>query len=219
MKKITLLGAILAFGLIVTSCALGSGNIEVRDMTPANSYTSVDVDGVCALTITEGEICEVVVTADDNIYKYISIRESGDRLYIDLDSQGTVLSNYTFEVEVTMPELNLIDIDGVIDCDIRNFDITNDLRINVDGTNNVNSSISTMTGDLTLNTDGTNSVNLYGLVVSGNGNLNINGVESVKIDISGNISGSISGISRLNYRTGSLSSFNQGGITCEVTRD
>lgn len=219
MKKITLLAAILAFGLALTSCALGSGKLEVRDMTPVNSFTSVDVDGVCDINITEGTDCEVIVTADDNIYEFITIRESGGRLYVELDSQGFSLSNYTFEVEVTMPELNLIDIDGVIDCDLRNFNISNNLIINVDGCNDVNTYMASMTGDLTLYTDGANDVDLFGLIVTGNGNLDINGVENVKVDISGNITGSISGVSNLEYRTGTLSSFNQGGITCDVTQN
>lgn len=220
MKKIAFFAAVLAMVPALTSCALGSGNLEVRDMTPVNSFTSIDVDGVCDITITEGASCEVIVTADDNIYQYITVSESGGRLYVELDSKGISLNNFTFDVEVTMPEVNLLNISGVNDFDIRNFDISNDLTIIVDGTNDIDSSLSTMTGDLTLETDGTNSVDLYGLVVTGNADLNISGVESVKVDASGNITGSISGVSSLNFRSGTLDGFfNLDSITCNVTQD
>lgn len=225
MKKLGLGLLVAILALLVIGCTSlipikGSGVLVSEDRTPVNQFNEVSVDGVCDVRITYGAVCDVEVTADDNIYKYISISESNGELIIDLNTDGVNLNDFTFIVEVKMPTLLKLDLEGVNECDISGFTLNNDITINANGTNDIDSSSSSITGNLTLRTEGVNDVDLYGLLVTGNANVDIDGVETVRVDASGTISGSLDGVSTFRYRTGTLSgSFTSSSITCSIIQD
>jgi hypothetical protein len=130
MKKISLAIFILALTIgLVFSASCGSVGIttvtgikgsgtpktEQRNVT---GFRQIEAGGAVNLEIDAGKEFSVTVEADDNLLQYIKTEVSGDTLKIY--SEGKISPTAKFNVKISMPELEGLDVSGASDAKIVN---------------------------------------------------------------------------------------------------
>lgn len=116
----------------------GSGNL-VSETRGLPGFNSIVVNTVAYVGVTRGANQEVVVTADDNIIEYISIRVYDRVLYIS-SYNGVSLCDFTLELDLTVTDLEGVVINSVgtiegsgnFDVDYLVFEMNSAGNINID---------------------------------------------------------------------------------------
>lgn len=108
MKKITtlLLGSLCLLSL--NSCfesTTGNG-VRATESRTVSLFDKVKSDGSFKVYITNGEVRNVVVSADENLLQYIETYVSGETLHIDIEELHSVKAVVPMEVFITTPELD-----------------------------------------------------------------------------------------------------------------
>ncbi len=135
MKKISLAIFILALtiGLIFSaSCgSVGINNItgikgsgtsktEQRNVT---GFNEIEAGGAVNLEVDVGKEFSVTVEADDNLLQYIKTEVSGDTLKIY--SEGKISPTAKFNVKISMPALEGLDVSGALLKETKKFRLFN----------------------------------------------------------------------------------------------
>jgi hypothetical protein len=90
----------------------GSGKMATRDYA-IEGFTGIDANNGFNVTVTGGDAYKVSVTADDNVLDAISVRKSGNTLWIGVDSSKAQSVHTTrLEAAITMPELKAVSLDS-----------------------------------------------------------------------------------------------------------
>jgi putative cell wall-binding protein len=123
--------------LLITSCAqvtrapqnnnlsiVGSGNV-VSQTRPLSGFDTLEAGLSFDLSIRQGEKFSVVFVADDNLVDYIAAEKIGTPINFDLKDDFTYdISNVTMRVEVTMPELSRLNLNGSSHAHLEGFQST-----------------------------------------------------------------------------------------------
>src|SRR5690606_18988491 len=81
----------------------GSGR-PVSESRTVSSFTKVKSEGVFEVTITQGPIQSVVITADDNIIGRVKTTVIDNKLLLFLNGDG--YNHLTLNAKITVPRLN-----------------------------------------------------------------------------------------------------------------
>jgi len=89
----------------------GNGKITTRDVT-VSSFDALKASGIYELKLSQGNKESVRVEADENLQEYISVRNDGNRLVIDMDKMKNkdFKSNSKLKVYVTFKNLKELDL-------------------------------------------------------------------------------------------------------------
>lgn len=91
----------------------GSGDL-ITETLDLSSFSSIAVSNVARVNLTQGENQEVVFTVDDNIREYIRFTVYNGHLYVN-NEDNVNLHEYTLILDITVPRIESIVIDGVCD--------------------------------------------------------------------------------------------------------
>lgn len=169
--------AILAFGFTSCDryCMEGNGKIEseyrvVADFNSIENNTSFDIK------ISYNANTEIRVDADENLLEYINTTVRDGKLVIDSDNDQCIKSYGSVLVNIQIPELEGVELNGSGSIDIYSFNCTNftvrntgsgDIEIRELSADKVNTAL-TGSGDVYL--DGTAGETSFS--VSGSGDIN-----------------------------------------------
>jgi hypothetical protein len=193
MKKISLAIFILALtiGLIFSaSCGSvsinkisgikGSGTSKTEQRSVAG-FRQVEAGGAVNLEIDAGKEFSVTVEADDNLLQYIKTQVSGNTLKIY--SEGKISPTAKFNVKISMPAFEGLDISGASEAKIVNVKVDS-LEMKASGASEVN--IIGEANELKAEASGASEINAENLRT-----------ESATVDASGASSAIVSAIDML----------------------
>lgn len=219
MRKGVILTILVATLLAVFSfvgCAVtvtGSGNL-VTENYDFGGFTKVEAHNGFQVDLTRSSTFSVEITADDNIWEYLEVTNSGDTLRIRLKPPRIYLS-VDLRAKITMPDLYKIDLSGGSQASITGFSLSHDLSINLSGGSGVAGDITAADADFDLS--GGSHVDLEGtaddLDVNGSGgsqldlenfpvdnaNIKLSGGGSATVNVDGTLNVNLSGGSHVTY--------------------
>jgi hypothetical protein len=191
----------------------GSGDIT-SEKRNATDFERIKLSCSADLKVTIGEPFQVTVTTDDNLQDNIITEVSGRRTLV-IESEGSFSTRRGVLVEITMPDISLLELDGSGDVDLAGLK-SEALEIELDGSGDVEFDGTTKdlqisiggSGDITgheltaekvrIETSGSGDVELRGkateveCIIEGSGNIDVSRLEAntafASVDGSGNIS-------------------------------
>ena len=191
----------------------GSGNVVTIEKNFID-FTKIDIANAFKATITQGDSFSIVLRVDDNIENYLNAIKQGNTFKIYLD-RGYSYQNVTLEADITLPDLEDLNLSGASEATIFNFDFEHAFEANLSGasivittmnTGNVDLNLSgasliTLEGDgedLDINASGTSTSELDNFIAI-NADVVLSGASQATINISGILNANLSGASRLYY--------------------
>lgn len=192
----------------------GSGDLVTMEQN-ISDFTQVAAHHSCKLRITQGEDFEVVVRIDDNLAEHLRVEKKGDSLDIGM-ARGFNYGRMTLEADVTMPDLDGVQLSGASNAEVVGFSFTHDLDLGLSGASELVSQIST--GDLVIHLSGASEVELEGrgddVLVNASGassadlaefeardvEVQLSGASSARLNLHGRLSGDASGAASVSYR-------------------
>jgi hypothetical protein len=130
-----------------TQMTTGSGVLGNEDRAIAEAFTGVVVEGCVSVVVRQGPQATVKVTADDNVLPLISTAVADGNLVVT--QTGSFQTATAPVVEVVLPTLTNVDIDGTGDATIADVDAES-LSVTVGGTGSVTATGAVGTLDITL---------------------------------------------------------------------
>jgi eukaryotic-like serine/threonine-protein kinase len=192
----------------------GTGNLVSLDQN-ITDFTNIETGFAFESTITRDTVYKVTVTLDDNIVDHLKVTKEGSTLKVFMD-ENFDYHDVTLKVDITMPDVQNINLSGASASVISGFNFTHDLNITLSGASAVSGTINT--GNLILELSGASNVSFSGnginLIVngsgasvlslgnfnlSGNANLVLSGASVSTIRVNGTLNATLSGASVLRY--------------------
>lgn len=222
-KLVLLVTALLAVSLL-SGCfpiviggeqVVGSGR-SVTEEYDFSGFTRVNVGSAFEVDVTQGDDYAVSVTVDDNIVQYLEVRLDGDTLRIGL--RPTIrfgFGNTVLRAEITMPEMEGLDLSGATRTRVRGFSSDKMLDVEVSGASTLTGDISS--GEMNIEASGASRVELSGEtgaldarasgastlrlqdLASTDTRVNASGASTVVVNPSGRLTGDASGASTVRY--------------------
>ena len=179
------------------------------------NFTDISIFSVFQVEVSQSPDYLVETTIDNDDVNRLDVSQIGSNIRIGLGPEPGNDRVETIEAVVTLPVLNSIDLDGVINVNLNDFSQTQ-LTATVGGVSRLHSG-SLMINDLTANVAGVSQLDFGDIRPLGNAEINVSGVSTatLNMDIGSTISGSVTGSSHLfyygtnvtvNVTTGALSS-------------
>jgi hypothetical protein len=206
MKKISLAIFILALtiGLIFsTNCGFGGINnfgegvkgsgtskTEQRNVT---GFRAIEASGAVNLEVDAQKDFSVTVEADDNLLQYIKTEVSGDTLKIY--SEGKISPTTKFNVKISMPALDGLDVSGASDAKIMNVK-ADSLELKASGASDV--IINGEAKELKANASGASEINAENLRAE-NADVDASGASSATVSATNELNVEASGASKISY--------------------
>ncbi|UCH86780.1 MAG: DUF2807 domain-containing protein [Dehalococcoidia bacterium] len=167
----------------------GSGNVVSEQMALAD-FTTVEAQNAFELQITQSDSFAVTVRADDNIMDLADVSKVDDTLKLRLE-RGVSLRNATLEAEITMPDLEGLDLSGASRASVSGFRSSGQLDIGLSGASSLDGDLEA--GDVDINASGASRVVLdgsaTGLTIEGSGASSLDladfTVETAEVRLSG----------------------------------
>ena len=167
-------GCMFPGGAVVT----GSGRTTTKDYS-FSDFTKVGVSSAFQANITRGESYKVSVTVDDNLVDYLDVRVDGSTLRIGLKpSLGLGFRNTTLRADVTMPDLDGLDLSGATRTQLSGFSNTKLADVEISGASQLHGDFTT--GSMTLRASGASTVEITG--ATGNLDAEASGASTVRFD-------------------------------------
>jgi hypothetical protein len=190
---VTLLSVLAIAGSLVGCYGIngitGSQNLETREFV-YDDFNKVEVQAPFHVEISKSNVYLVSVTANDNLFDYIEVTQSGDTLRLRLKPFFS-FQHSTLQATITMPDLRAIEMSGASSGKVAGFQTTGDVDINVSGASKLNI-MSLQASDVTLEISGASRVTGFvktesaDFEVSGASSLELNGsAEGARLEASG----------------------------------
>ena len=178
---------------------LGNTTTQTFDF---RDFTEVSVPTVFNVTVTQGPDFSIAVTVDEEAQNRIDVSQAGSTLNIALlPGSGNIT---TLDAFVTMPVLDRIDLTGVVNAQLNDFDQAQ-MTINVGGVSRLQGNALRI-GNLTANVRGVSQLDLGGIRPIAAANINVAGVSqaTLNMDVGATMTGTIgtgqgTGVSTLFY--------------------
>ncbi len=165
-------------------------------------FTEIAVPTVFNITVTQGPDYSIEVVVDEDDRDRVSVTQTGSRLTIALGIGAGSIE--TLEALVTMPMLERIDLTGVVNARLRNFDQAR-MTVNVGGVSRLHGEALKIV-DLTADVFGVSQLDFGDIRPIGNGDIDISGISqaTLNMDVGATLTGSVgtgqgTGISTLFY--------------------
>lgn len=222
MKKLTSIIFLFSIIIFFLSCddllesgknLVGSGNV-IRIKRDIGEVDKFEFSNALEAFIVKGNQPGMSLLIDDNFEQYLMISESAEILEIGLEPNNSY-RDYTFRVEIIVPEIREIEGSGAIYADIAGFESDGIVSISLSGASSLEGDLLAETLKLILS--GASSVNLSGscnkLNINASGasiiqlgdyesdtiEINLSGASIASIYSNGTISAELTGASILNY--------------------
>ena len=189
MKRITLPLCVLLIAL--SACTKdtieGSGTpiSEIRDVA---NFTKVSSEGVFEVTITQGDVQSVEITADDNIIRRVKTEVVDNELRLYLDDRN--YKGISLKANIVAERINGITNSGIGDIVISNVDEGGNFNVDNTGTGNIR--ITGNAESLTLYNEGDGMFRGFEFVVSdcdidiiGSGDCEVHATRTLNVNIEG----------------------------------
>ncbi len=108
--------------------------------------------------IVKSDSFNITITADDNILERIKISQDEATLIMRLESR--LYRHITMKIEIAMPNLRGLDLDGSSRVTVKGFESSDDFHIDISGASSLNGDIKA--GDVIIETSGASAVTLEG---------------------------------------------------------
>ncbi len=135
----------------------GSGHVVTEEKNFAD-FTTVDVRNVFQVEIVQSDSFNITITADDNLLEHTKVSQDEATLKIRFESR--LYRHITMRVEIAMPDLRGLDLNGLSRVTVKGFESSNDFRIDISGASSLNGDITA--GDVIIETSGASTVTLEG---------------------------------------------------------
>jgi len=198
-------------GTVIT----GSGRASTQEFD-LSGFSKVNVSSAFRVAIEQGERYGVSVTIDDNLVEYLDVRVEGDTLRIGMKPRLAIgFGNFTQKAEITMPQIEGIELSGATQGDISGFESDRPLEIEVSGASRLRGSIAAgetrmhvsgastveldgSASDLEVDASGASSVRLDDFL-TGDARVEASGASNITVSAKGRLTGSASGASTVSY--------------------
>ena len=200
--EITLDGEVAANGGRILANEINFGRVASPTTTVTfdlDNFTDISIFSVFFVEVTQDSDFLVEVTIDSDDVNRLDVTQNGATLNIGL-AQGTGNANIeTIRAVVTLPQLNTINLDGVIDVVLNDFNQTQ-LGVDVDGVSRLRSD-SLMVQSLNARVAGVSQLDFGDVRPIGSATIDVSGVSTatVNMDIGSTLNGSVMGPSSLFY--------------------
>ena len=106
----------------------GSGVLETRKVEYAD-FTGLSLSQGFQAYITQADSFSVGLTMDDNMYDYLDIEQTEDKLHINL--KGGSYRDFTAKVNITMPELHSLELTAAATAELTDFRVEDPLELDL----------------------------------------------------------------------------------------
>lgn len=165
------------------------GNFNFSD------FEGIEVNGALNLKIRQGKSHSVQVFGDEKAVEMLDIDENGDRLEINM-KKGNYNFTQDITLEITLPTLENITLNGASNAEIFEFDIAN-LEIELNGVSKL--SIKGKAEELKANLSGASQLNAFDFRTQ-NAEIELSGASQAKVFIKEQLKADVSGASKLRYK-------------------
>jgi len=167
----------------------GSGNI-IENQYGFKDFSKVQLSHSFKSKIIKGNEFKIILRIDDNLNEYVQVSYSDQLLSIQLDPDYNY-QNVHLEAEITMPDLEFIELSGACSAEITGFNFTHNFSAIISGASNIASTITC--GNADINLSGASNAAILGsgkdltLIVSGASNVEMSSFEAdnAKVIVSG----------------------------------
>ena len=173
---------------------VGSGNLVTKEQL-FSDFTSLDARSGFLVEISKSNEYSILVTTDDNVMEFIEITKSGDTLNIGV-KWGSSIRSTTMKVEITMPELDSLELSGGSQGNLEEFSFTNSFSIDLSG----GSGLVALgeANDITIDATGGSTLDLSDFSAH-DVNVELSGGSQATINLDGTLNADLSGSSHLSY--------------------
>lgn len=188
------LALVVSAASTVTACAgfvTGSRDLETREMD-FSDFTRLTVSHAFQVNITRADSFFVSITADDNLFDYIDVSQTGSTLKIGL-KPGYSYTLTTERATITMPDLRGLSLSGACTGDISGFSSAEPLELEASGASSL-SIDDVVAGDTDFNISGASRVT--GTMEISDGDFEVSGASTVELaGTAADVSIEVSGVS------------------------
>lgn len=200
-----LLVAVVAF---IAGCAFvpgvtGSGNLVTKQMS-LGSFDKINASGAFHVEVTQGATASVEITADDNLWNSLDVRNDGGTLRLGMKDGS--YNNTHVSAKVVVPQLTAMTTSGAVESSIKGFkDDHGNMDLNISGASRLDGDIEQ--DRVTLDVSGASRIALRGqansmkMVLSGasHGDLDSFSSAELQANISGASSAHVKATKKLDY--------------------
>lgn len=191
MKKVAFLSLVLVLSL--SSCYFdgwgtgisGNGDV-VEESRDVDGFSGVEVSTGIDVYLTQGNVFEVVVEADENLQDVILTELKGDKLVVRTDHVN-IRSAKAKKVHVTLPELTELRISSAGDCVGQTTFQCEDLRISISSAGDLTLEVEADRIDLDISSSGdarlSGSAEVFDASLSSAGDLHAFDLVAYKVDV------------------------------------
>ncbi len=198
-------------GAVIT----GSGRATTQEYD-FSGFSKVNVSSAFRVAINRGESFGVSVTIDDNLVEYLDVRVEGDTLRIGMKPRVSLgFRNTTQKAEITMPDLEGIELSGATQGDVSGFESNKPLGVEISGASRLRGDITAgetrmrvsgasiveiggSASGLDVGASGASSVRLDGFTTQ-DARVDASGASNITVNAKGRVTGSASGASTVHY--------------------
>jgi len=189
MVAVVLFGVWKPLGQVV-----GSGTLDT-EQKGFTDFTIVDVGWGFEVEISQSDSYSISITADDNMFDYIEVSQTGDTLSIGL-KWGYSYQDVTLRAEITLPDLYELEFSGGTQGNVKGFTSSHDFVLSLSGGSTI--SLEGAANDLTISGSGGSQLYLSDFLVH-DVTVNLSGGSQATVNLDGRLDGDLSGGSHLKY--------------------
>lgn len=217
--------SLIALPLLLGSCddfqgkrVHGNGNVRTEDH-PVSDFKNVEIGGSAKILISQSDHASVKLEGDENLLKYMVIRQEGDKLIIREKEGFHLVSthDHPMRIYLSAPVFHTIDVSGA--CDViseSKITSTENLEMELSGAGNIKMEVDAprvkaecsgagsiylkgQTKDVELGISGVGSAHCYDLQAE-NASVEISGVGSAEVYASVKLDAEVSGAGSVKYK-------------------
>lgn len=217
-----ILGVLLAMAMLAGCIPTMGGTVITgsgRESTQEydfSGFSKVNVSSAFRVSIEQRDGYGVSVTIDDNLVEYLDVRVEGDTLHIGMKPRLSIgFGNFTQKAEITMPQIEGIELSGATQGDVSGFESDRPLEIEISGASRLRGDI--VAGETRMNVSGASTVELDGSasdldveasgassvrlddLATGDARVEASGASNITVNAKGRVTGSASGASTVSY--------------------
>ncbi len=191
--------------LIIAVSLPGQGcstNRPVSNPYEFNDFTRLDIQNAFDVEIVQSGTYSISVTTNEDLQDFLSVLKNGDTVTIKLTPNHPftdfILMRKTLKARIAMPALNSLKVSGACHCQVRGFESTNNLDLEVSGASRVTLN-NIEAGDVKMAVSGESGI--FGKLTSVDVDFDVSGASKVELTGTGEDLGLIAeGASKINLQ-------------------
>ena len=196
--------------LVLPGCkgTIGSGEV-ITEKKDFKNFTSLDISSAFEVDITQSSTYSVVISADEDLFDYIEVSQTGSKLKIYLSPRHIftdfTLGNRVLKAEISMASLHGLELSGASKGTVTGFRSASPLMLDVSGATTLKI-VNITAGDTDFDISGASK--LSGNLTAGHADFYISGASSMELSgVTNDMEIEVSGASRAD-----LEEFHAGNV-------